>query len=174
MSLEQISQQLPVINSSEELLERVEIIIHKLKFVTHKPTVVFLNNIVPVSSDNSSILLLLAETAGGTVLSLPSNPDSDMASLELLLQLDPEVLVFTLSHSDVENTVRQIDVLFNWDGWNGLTAVKKNNVYIIDTANSFELSGQKAVDSLEMLGEILQPKYFVFGNEGESWVKFGA
>lgn len=173
MSLEKIVQLVPAIAASEDLQERIELIIHKLKFVAHRPSVMFLNSLVPVSSDNSELLNTLADIAGGIVMNIPKSVVSDEESLAMLAQLDPEILIIKLDHADHEHTASQLSLLFNWSGWAEMSAVKKNNVYILDTANAFILGREATVDGLEALAEIIQSKYFVFGNQGTIWTRFG-
>ncbi|PLW91050.1 MAG: cobalamin-binding protein, partial [Mucilaginibacter sp.] len=49
---------------------------------------------------------------------------------------------------------------------------KNNRVYIADGNQYFNRPGPRIVDSLEILAEIIHPKQFIFGNEGNGWVKF--
>ncbi|RRN77813.1 ABC transporter substrate-binding protein [Pseudoxanthomonas sp. SGD-10] len=57
-------------------------------------------------------------------------------------------------------------------GWSEVSAVKENRVYLFDSVNYLEQEGEKAVESLEALAEIITPRYFNFGLEGKAWLKF--
>jgi iron complex transport system substrate-binding protein len=45
-------------------------------------------------------------------------------------------------------------------------------VCVTDGNAFFNRPGPRLVDSLEILGEILQPGYFSFGHEGRAWRRF--
>jgi len=57
-------------------------------------------------------------------------------------------------------------------GFGELNAVKNNRIYIVDGNQYFNRPGPRIVDSVEILAEILHPKQFIFGYEGEGWIKF--
>ena len=53
-----------------------------------------------------------------------------------------------------------------------LKAIKNNRLYISDSTKDVTINPEATVEQLENLAEIINPKQFVFGNEGEAWVKF--
>ncbi len=167
--MENFNARLPWASTSEETEERVELIIHKLKFVADRPSVLFLEQLKPLQSYNDARLADLVEVAGGTLLQL----SPAMSNVDDIAALAPQVLIISLADATINDAVTQIAPLFAWDGWQELPAVKNNRVYIVDGTQSLTLEEPAAVETLEMLAEIIQPKYFVFGFESERWSKFG-
>jgi len=53
-----------------------------------------------------------------------------------------------------------------------LKAVKNNRVFVADGNQYFNRPGPRIVDAVEILAEIINPKQFVFGYEGDGWIKF--
>lgn len=151
----------------EELKERTEIIRHKLKFVEDRPSVVCITGLSPLET-NGGIIAELISIAGGKPVGRQGG-----LSYDVLESLEPEVILIAVPGNTVEMTVREINFLFGLDGWNELPAVKNNRVYILDGKKYIHLLSPAIIDSLEMLAEIIQPKQFIFGFEGEAWVKFG-
>ncbi|WP_457125985.1 hypothetical protein [Mucilaginibacter sp. HD30] len=62
--------------------------------------------------------------------------------------------------------------LLQQPGFTDIKAVKTNRLYITD-ADFFISETTDVVDKAELLAEIIYPKQFIFGYEGEGWIKFG-
>ena len=72
----------------------------------------------------------------------------------------------------ISQTMQQMDRLLQLPGFSELKAAKNNRVYIAD--GNFDITNAEQLVTLtEVLGEIINPKQFIFGYEGEKWVKFG-
>jgi len=69
--------------------------------------------------------------------------------------------------------MKEMDVLLHLPGFEDLKAVKNNRLYIADGNQYFNRPGPRIVDSVEILAEIINPKQFIFGYEGNGWIKFG-
>jgi iron complex transport system substrate-binding protein len=68
--------------------------------------------------------------------------------------------------------MQQMDGLLQLPGFNDLKAAKNNRVYMAD--GNFDITDPDQLVALtEVLGEIINPKQFIFGYEGERWIKFG-
>jgi iron complex transport system substrate-binding protein len=63
-------------------------------------------------------------------------------------------------------------LLLNLPGFTELNALKNNRLYIADGNQYFNRPGPRIVDSVEILAEIIHPKLFSFGYEGDGWIKF--
>ncbi|MEO8887435.1 MAG: hypothetical protein ABI367_15330 [Mucilaginibacter sp.] len=140
-----------MIGLSEEQQERVDIIKHKLKYIEQKPAVACIVNLDPVTLADDTIAELI-NIAGGAA--------------ETQFQ-DPDIIVVMLSGLSTENTMKQIAQLLQLPGFDELKAVKNKRLYIADG------NDQLPVDTLELLAEIINPKQFIFGYEGDRWIKFG-
>ena len=56
-------------------------------------------------------------------------------------------------------------------GWDNLSMVKKNQVYVTDGNQYFNRPGSRLVANLEILIEILYEGLFNFGYYGSGWVR---
>ena len=155
----------------EDLQERIELIRHKLKFLDQKPRVACIEWLSPLMVAGNWTPEMVA-IAGGVSVLATSGKHSPSIDLEQLISADPEVIIIMPCGFAIERTLQEISLLLSAPGWNEITAVKNNRVYIADGNHYFNRSGPRIVDSIEILAEIINPKQFIFGFEGEGWVKF--
>lgn len=154
----------------EDLTERVEIIRHKLKFFADRPVVAFLQSLDPLVAAGPTVRELI-KVAGGSPAT--GYEEERLLTPELLAQSDADVLIIGVPGWSVATTLQKISMLLQFPGWVELRAVKNDQVFIVDGTRYFRSGGPMMVDSLEILAEILRPDQFVFGFEGEAWLKFG-
>jgi iron complex transport system substrate-binding protein len=148
---------------TEEQQERIDIIHHKLKFIEQKPTVACIINLDPLilAGDDKAELIRIA---GGTAIS---------GTAETMLQLNPDIIVLMPSDNSIAQSMSEIDQLLQLPGFADLKAIKNNRFYIADTGQYFNnADADNFVDSVELLAEIIYPKQFIFGHEGQGWIKF--
>ncbi|HQS53261.1 MAG: cobalamin-binding protein, partial [Sphingobacteriales bacterium 39-40-5] len=84
---------------------------------------------------------------------------------------DPDIIVLMPCGFSVERTLKEINVMLELPGWRELKAVKDNKIYIADGNHYFNRSGPRITDSIEIMAEIINPKQFIFGYEGEGWLR---
>ena len=151
----------------ESLQERVDIIKHKLKFIDSKPTVAC------IEIGRAHIRTPgLVNIAGGTPVLAQDGKHSPYIEWDEILQQDPEIIVVMPCGFSIERTMREINLLLDRPGFALLKAVKNDRFYIADGNQYFNRPGPRIVDSIEILAEIIRPKQFIFGYEGEGWIKF--
>jgi len=132
----------------EDLQERVDIILHKIKFMDKVPVAC-----LDGENLNNAVLDVLIEAAGGEV------------------QQDPaaaKVLIYHQAHRSMLELMGNVLTLLDKE-W---PAVAYNRVYLIDDASAFLSDPESFVAALEDMAELLYPGYFVFGNEGKTWMGF--
>lgn len=163
MAEQNILSYLPASNESEleELQDRINIVRHKLMFVELKPTVACLEELSPIKLSGNWMPELI-HIAGGTPV--------EQTDLHIS---NPAYIIVAIKNSTIEQTLSQISLLLDLPGWNELEAVKNGKLYIADGSGYFNGSENGVVDTIEMIAEILNPKQFTFGYEGQGWVKFG-
>lgn len=144
----------------EQLQERVELVRHKLKFVELKPTVACVSSLLPLGLAGG-LVPEMVRLAGGT----PVHGDD-------LALLDPQYIIVALEGSPFSAAMSQVDTLMALPGWESLDAVKNGRIYLANGDTHFNDSPESIVETVEMIGEILNPKQFAFGYEGEGWIKF--
>jgi iron complex transport system substrate-binding protein len=155
----------------ENLQERVDIIKHKLKFIDSKPTVACIEWLEPLMISGNWVPGLVS-IAGGTPVLAQEGKHSPYVTWDDILQQDPEIIVVMPCGFSIERTMREINLLLDRPGFASLKAVKNDRFYIADGNQYFNRPGPRIVDSIEILAEIIRPKQFAFGYEGEGWIKF--
>jgi iron complex transport system substrate-binding protein len=155
----------------ENLQERVDIIKHKLKFIDSKPTVACIEWLEPLMISGNWVPGLVS-IAGGTPVLAQEGKHSPYIEWDDILQQDPEIIVLMPCGFSIERTMREINLLLDRPGFASLKAVKNDRFYIADGNQYFNRPGPHIVDSIEILAEIIRPKQFIFGYEGEGWIKF--
>ncbi|WP_428327547.1 cobalamin-binding protein [Mucilaginibacter sp.] len=155
----------------EELQERVDIIRHKLKFADSKPTIACIEWLAPLMLSGNWVPELV-NIAGATSILTEAGKHSPYVQWDDIRLQNPEILIVMPCGFAIERTLKEIDILLQLPGFNELKAVKNNRVYIADGNQYFNRPGPRIVDSIEILAEIIHPKQFIFGYEGDGWIKF--
>lgn len=155
----------------ESLQERVDIIKHKLKFIDSKPTVACIEWLDPLMISGNWVPGLVS-IAGGTPILAQDGKHSPYVQWDDIRLQDPEVIVAMPCGFSIERTMKEINLLLELPGFAELKAVKNDRFYIADGNQYFNRPGPRIVDSIEILAEIIRPKQFIFGYEGEGWIKF--
>lgn len=139
----------------EQLEEEINIIIHKLKFIhiENRPMV----EIVDLSKPNTDPTYIeeLSEIAGAQNNPLVKEPENT------------EILIFI---NDNPTFLGTLPDLLN-EQYSDYKAVKNNNVFIIHKSDFGKRKGDFLLDT-EIFAEIIHSKYFVYGHEGNHWIKF--
>jgi iron complex transport system substrate-binding protein len=156
----------------ERLQERVDIIKHKLKFITDKPTVACIEWLQPLMVSGNWVPELV-EIAGGNPILAVKGRHSPYVEWDDIRAQDPDIIILMPCGFSMDRTLKEVDLLLQLPGFNELKAVKNNRFYIADGNQYFNRPGPRIVDSIEILAEIINPKQFVFGYEGDGWMKFG-
>jgi iron complex transport system substrate-binding protein len=155
----------------ESLYERIDIIRHKLKFIADKPTVACIEWLEPLMLAGNWTPELVG-IAGGRSILTENGKHSPYVNWDILKAEDPEIIVVMPCGFSIERTMKEIDLLLAVPGFSEMRAVKNNRLYIADGNQYFNRSGPRIVDSIEILAEIIYPKQFIFGYEGNGWIRF--
>jgi len=147
--------------------ERLELIEHKLKFVSERPLVLCLEDaeyLKPTTHYFNDLVAL----AGGKPVSLPDAEDLYTA----IAEQNPDVLIIAPPSGSAVQAMGSIPQLLERLTFTVINAIKNNRIYVID-ADFFVTQCPDMVDRTELLAELLYPKQFIFGYEGKGWIKFG-
>lgn len=132
----------------EELQERVELIEHKIKFMEKVPVACLnLNNKPQFALEG------LIAAAGGVLL-------DDPLHARVLIYWEPGMGMFQMMGA--------VPMLLQKE-W---PSVEYSRLYLWDDEAVEIDNAVSVVEALEDLAEMLYPGYFVFGNEGKTWVSF--
>lgn len=132
----------------EQLQERVDLVQHKIKFMDKVSVACLDSQNAPVKDLES----LISEVGG--VL------QDDIAQAK--------VLIYHEEGANMLQLMGTVPALLN-DTW---PSVAYSRVYLWDDQVSVFEDAASAVSAMEDLAELLYPGYFVFGNEGKSWISF--
>jgi iron complex transport system substrate-binding protein len=111
----------------------------------------------------------LVELAGGKSLFGSVGQHSPWLQWDKLIEKNPDVLIFMPCGYDLQRTRQDTEQLSHHAQWSSLKAVKTGQVYITDGNQYFNRPGQRLVDSLEILAEILHPQSFQPFHKGSGW-----
>ncbi len=114
----------------------------------------------------------LIEMAGGVNLYGEAGKHSPWMTWEQVENDDPDFIVVTPCGFDIKRTLEEMHLLSDKPSYKSLKAVKSDRVYVADGNQYFNRPGPRAVESLEILAEILYPTEFHFGHEGTGWIKY--
>lgn len=175
--LARVGEELGVAGSARELVRelkgRVADVIVKSAQVTRRPSVACIEWLDPLMAAGNWVPELV-ELAGGKNLFGEPGKHSPWLDWNALRERNPEILVVMPCGFDLARTELEMPALTSRLGWSKLRAVQRNNVCLTDGNAFFNRPGPRLVESLEILGEILQPGYFSFGHEGRGWRRFSA
>jgi iron complex transport system substrate-binding protein len=175
MDIQNLADQLGVGKAGAELLElseeRINIIRHKLKFITEKPTVACIEWLSPLMIAGNWTPEII-EIGGGMPVLTEAGKHSSYIDFQDIINTDPDIILIMPCGFSIQRTLQEIGLLLDAPGWADLKAVKTQRVYIADGNQYFNRSGPRMTDSIEIMAEIINPKQFIFGYEGNGWVHF--
>ncbi|GAG36892.1 unnamed protein product, partial [marine sediment metagenome] len=111
----------------------------------------------------------LVDIAGGQNLFGVAGRHSDWTDWTDLSASDPDVIAIMPCGFDLPRTRREMSPLVQQPGWDSLNAVRANRVFVCDGNQYFNRSGPRLVESAEILAEMLHPRLFDFGHQGDGW-----
>lgn len=142
--------------------ERLEIIVHKLKFIPpeQRVKVTYLHDVAPVSISQNEYIDHLIRIAGGIPLNDPAVAD-----------FDPNVLII-LSERPIGQLLSELPGALSASFWPQTDAVRNNNVFVVHHPDYLRIPGSRLAEDTEILAEIINPGYFVYGRDEDVWMRF--
>lgn len=110
----------------------------------------------PWTAGPGSFVDALISLAGGVNVADSASDPWIQFNMEELVNSNPDIILVDSSHGTAAISPDQIKKL---PGWQGLTAVKENQIYIID-GDLVNRSGPRIIDGLEEMARILHPDLF--------------
>ena len=151
--------------------ERINIIRHKLKFISERPSVACVEWLSPLMIAGNWTPEIV-EIAGGTPVLTLAGKHSSYINFEDIVKANPDILVIMPCGFSIQRTLQEINLLIDLPGWSDLKAVQNQKIFVVDGNQYFNRSGPRITDSIEIMAEIINPKQFVFGYEGNGWLQF--
>jgi iron complex transport system substrate-binding protein len=174
-NIQAIAEALDVVEKGAELTlslknRVVDILLKTCAAETH-PTVACIDRLAPLTTPGLWVPELVGFAGGSDAFGKAGHPSAPLA-WSALVQRDPEILIFMPTGFDLAQTRTGLETIARNPEWARLRALKKRSVYLIDSRRFFTRTGPSAIDSLEILAEIISPKDFHFGWEGKRWMRF--
>ncbi|HKD12753.1 MAG TPA: ABC transporter substrate-binding protein [Thermoanaerobaculia bacterium] len=116
----------------------------------------------------------MVEMAGGRNLFGQPGSHSDWLAWDDLRRADPDVVVLLPCGFPLERVEREAGVLAVLPGWNKLSAVAHDRVYLTEANQLFNRPGPRLAESLEALAQMLHPGLFGRTLEGIAWRRLAA
>ena len=151
---EEIAQEL-----TANMRNRIKAITDNTKKLTEAqlPKVLFIHELDPLRvSGPGSLAHILIQLAGGCNIAADAEAKSVVYSLELLIERDPDVIIFNKQMGTIEITVHDLKGQPRWDV---ISAVKNDRVYGID-GDIISRRGPRIVDGLEEMARGIHPELF--------------
>ncbi|WDF67737.1 ABC transporter substrate-binding protein [Sphingobacterium oryzagri] len=143
-------------DEAEYLDEEINILIHKLKFIPQeqRPAVLIVEQRTGFQPLYNNQLADTIGIAGGILL----QEKFDNPALLLVLQ-------------DNDALYGEIPALLEDELLSRTSAVVSNQIYIVQKGD-LGIKMEDFLADVEICAEIIQPKYFIYGRQGNDWVKF--
>lgn len=138
------------------LQDRIANVVRRSQTIRQRPRVVLLEWIDPLFSCGHWSPELVGLAGGIEGIGLPGKPSQRVAWSEIV-EFDPEVLVIACCGFNVERTLRDLPLLRQHPGFEQLTCVRDDRVYVIDGNAYFSRPGPRLVEGLEILSQTLHP-----------------
>ena len=133
----------------EELQERLDIVSHKIKFMDQVP-------VVCLDTFNMPNVALFEEiNAAGGIL------ETDILGAVYIIYYQPG--------KTLNDLMREVPSLIDPE-W---AAVKNGRIILLNDDVNKQRNAANGVTLIEDFAEMLHPGYFIFGGEGDKWIRFG-
>lgn len=169
-----VAAALDVQRQGEELVQNIKDRFDEIRNATQKlskPDVVAIEWIDPLMTGGNWMPEMI-EIAGGVPHLAEAGKHSPWCAWEDVASLDPDVLLILPCGYGIKKTLGEMHTLTRKDGWQGLTAVRQNSVYILDGNHYFNRPGPRIKESVEILAEIFHPQVFEGKHKENGWIRF--
>ena len=142
------------------LKERVALVAERTARIpsNKRPRVAFLEWLEPPFNGGHWNPELVALAGGIDLLGAAGKPSSTL-SWPAVASSRPDVLFIACCGFPIDRTLKDVEVISQYDEWQKLPAVQDGRVYIADGNDYFACPGPKLIDSLEILGNALHPDH---------------
>ena len=151
-----------------ELQERIAAINDAAAELEERPSVAVIEWVDPMMA-GGNWMPTLVEMSGGRNLFGKAGLHSPWMTFEELEAADPDVILIAPCGFDIPRTREDVPILEAKQGWNDLSAVRSDKVFVADGNQYFNRPGPRLAETLEILAEILHPERFDFGHRGIGW-----
>jgi iron complex transport system substrate-binding protein len=153
-----------------QLRRRIERVRARAESQAHRPKVCCVEWLAPLMIGGHWVPQMVEYAGGEDWLGEIGQP-SRYADWEEILHYNPEIIVLMPCGFSIERTLRELDVLTELEGWEELTAVKENQVFVVEASAYCNRPGPRIVTGLEILAEIIHPEVFSGLAPAGAWMR---
>lgn len=148
-----VSQAKKIVSQLKKRLSDVRRLTKGLK----KPSAVIIEWLDPIMIAGHWVPQMVEYAGGKKLLSKPFVV-SRQVLWDKILTVDPDILIFAPCGFTTQRTERELGVVRSKKGWGKLTAVKNNQVFIVDGDAYLTRSGPRLIQGVEILAKIFHPQ----------------
>lgn len=152
-------QNSPAHHAVFNLRARIDVVRRTIAGADDTPTVACVEWLDPVIAAGHWIPEMV-EIAGGKDTLVSAGSPSPRLEMQSLLDTDPDVLILMPCGMNVAQARAEFEALTNLDDWQGMSAVRNDRAYVVDSGALFSRSGPRLVDGLEIMARIIHPDLF--------------
>ena len=167
-----IAEVLNVVDRGDDLINFMKNRIRVLKKsydIKSGPTVAAIEWINPLMAAGNWVPELI-EMAGGVNLFGEAGKHSPWMNYQDLIEKNPQTIIIMPCGYNIQKSIVEIDSLIKQKGWEELSAVKNDKVYITDGNQFFNRPGPRIIESLEILIEIFHNDKTNFKHIYSGWI----
>ena len=167
-----IAEVLNVVHIGADLIDFMKNRIRVLKKsydIKSGPTVAAIEWINPLMAAGNWVPELI-EMAGGVNLFGEAGKHSPWMNYQDLIEKNPQTIIIMPCGYNIQKSIVEIDSLIKQKGWEELSAVKNDKVYITDGNQFFNRPGPRIIESLEILIEIFHNDKTNFKHIYSGWI----
>ena len=151
-----------------ELQQRIDAVTKQAQRADKKPRVFTLEWMDPPFAGGHWVPEMV-QLAGGLSSLVEMGEPSRVVSWEEITAFDPEIIVVMPCGYHLDSLEIEFRMTAFPAEWGDLTAVRNGKVYGVDATAYFSRPGPRAVDGLEIMGEILHPELFPRRSSMGAW-----
>ena len=151
-----------------ELQQRIDAVTKQAQRADKKPRVFTLEWMDPPFAGGHWVPEMV-QLAGGLSSLVEMGEPSRVVSWEEITAFDPEIIVVMPCGYHLDSLEIEFRMTAFPAEWGDLTAVRNGKVYGVDATAYFSRPGPRAVDGLEIMGEILHPELFPRQSSMGAW-----
>ena len=141
------------------LTARIEAITERAKDADNHPSVLHVEWADPVMCGGHWVVEMV-ELAGGMPLFGDKTMGSQILSWEQVYQSDPDIILVIPCGFNLERSIKDLNVLSDNKGWDELSAVKNDRLFVLDAASYTSRLGPRLITGLEIMAQLIHPELF--------------
>lgn len=152
------------------LRARIDVVRRAVAGAENTPSVACIEWLDPVIAAGHWIPEMVEIAGGRDALVSPGSP-SPRLEMDRLRDADPDILILMPCGMNVAQARAEFEALGNLNDWRGMSAVRNDRTYVVDSGALFSRSGPRLVDGVEIMARIVHPDLFSDPAPGEFCAK---